>query len=120
MLLETGASRSIINYNCLPKETKILPVPQGTRTFTTKTGTFTTDGIAQLTIQLPDISTKDNFQTTFSIHKTTNPNATYAAILGRDMLRKLQIQFDFSSSTPTTKLRNFSLPMTPPNNTKPT
>jgi Retroviral aspartyl protease len=114
MLLDTGASRSIINYHCLPEGTKILPDPQGTRTFTTQTGTFSTDTIAHLKIQLPDVAPQYHVQATFSIHKTTNPKATYAAILGRDMLRQLKIQFDFTSLPPMIMLHDFSLPMTSP------
>jgi RNase H-like domain found in reverse transcriptase/Reverse transcriptase (RNA-dependent DNA polymerase)/Integrase zinc binding domain/Retroviral aspartyl protease len=113
LLLDTGASRSIIDQHYLPEGTTVLPDPQGSRTFTTKTGTFTTDSIVHLKVDFPDLAPGRHFKVTFSVDNTPRPHASFAAILGCDMLRQLQIQFDFSTTPPHIKLDDLSIPMKP-------
>jgi hypothetical protein len=102
-----GASHSIFSWRVLlnhgspflPAGTNIDPDPQGSHNFTTKTSTLTTNTIVHLKVQFPDLAPGHHFNSMFSFHMHTRPNTSSAAILGCDMLRHLQIQFDFFDLT---------------------
>jgi hypothetical protein len=85
LLLDTGATRSIIDASCLPTNTYIIPDPQGVRTFTTKAGTFTTTHTATVKMTFPDIIPQRAFNITLHIDNNHRPSS-FNAVLGRDML----------------------------------
>jgi hypothetical protein len=103
LLLDTGATHSIVDASCLPNDTQIIPDPQGTRTFTTKAGTFTTTHLAKVKIFFPELSPQRAFNDTLQIENNHRPSS-FHAILGRDMLRHIGIGFDFSLDPPIIKL----------------
>jgi hypothetical protein len=101
------------------------PDPQGIRTFTTKTGSITTDSIVHLKVDFPDLAPGRHFKVRFSIDNTFCPHTSFAAILGCHMLWQLchmlwqlQNQFDFSTVPPNIKLDDFSIPMKPCDHTE--
>jgi hypothetical protein len=111
LLLDTGATRSIIDATCVPNTAEIFPDPIGTRTFTTKAGTFTTTHLTKLQLCFPDLAPKRYFNITLHIDNS-HRNSSFNAILGRDMLRHIGIGFNFATEPPTIQLDDYNLPMT--------
>jgi hypothetical protein len=111
LLLDTGATRSIIDATCVPNTAEIFPDPIGTRTFTTKAGTFTTTHLTKLQLCFPDLAPKRYFNITLHIDNS-HRHSSFNAILGRDMLRHIGIGFNFANEPPTIQLDNYNLPMT--------
>jgi hypothetical protein len=111
LLLDTGATCSIIDATCLPKDIKIIPDPVGTRTFSTKAGTFTTTHIAKVRLTFPDLAPQRQFSIDMHIDNS-HRQSSFNAILGCDMLHHIGIGFNFVSEPPTIQLDEYNLPMT--------
>ena len=102
-LVDSGASKSIICAESLPTHTrkKIQPDPEGKVIWETKGGTNKTTGVCQVWFQLTEFAPSRNFKHTFKVDSAPKTHKTsYDIILGRDLMRILQLDLLFSSSIP--------------------
>ena len=107
ILLDSGASSSIINKKCI--EGLKLDTSQVTE-WRTSAGVFTTNKKACLKLKLPEFF--QNRIITYDVHVTEN-TSSYDMIMGRDMLKELGIQISFSADSVTWD--EVSIPMKPSN-----
>ena len=105
ILLDTGASSSIINKQCV--EGLKLDKSKVTE-WRTSAGVFTTNKQVKLNLKLPEFF--QNRIITYNVHVTEN-TSTYDMIMGRDMLQELGIQISFGTDSVTWD--EVSIPMKP-------
>lgn len=113
-LLDTGASTSILVESTLPYtlRTHCKIDPTGSCTWHTKAGTFTTSKIITFAFHLPQFHSTNTITYTFKVDSTsTNSPSKYPIIMGRDLCRKLGLQFNFNTTPPTITFNNISTPM---------
>ena len=107
ILLDSGASSSIINKQCV--EGMKLNRSKVTE-WRTSAGVFTTNQQTKLNIKLPEFF--ENRVVMYDVHVTEN-TSFYDMIMGRDMLRELGIQINLSTNSVTWD--EVSIPLKPSN-----
>ena len=105
ILLDSGASSSIINKHCI--EGLKLDKSQVTE-WRTSAGVFTTNEQTKLNLKLPEFFEQRIIMC--DVHVTEN-TSTYDMIMGRDLLRELGIEISFSTESVTWD--DVSIPMKP-------
>ena len=103
-LVDTGATRSIAYKSSLPTklQKKVETDPEGKVSWTTKGGTYHTNHILSTWFQLTEFAPNRNFKHSFKIDETPKPSKNaYDIILGRDLMRSLNLDVLFSTDTPT-------------------
>jgi len=105
ILLDSGASSSIINKQCV--EGLKLNKSKVTE-WKTSAGVFTTNKQAKILLKLPEFF--ENRVVTYHVHVTEN-TSNYDMIMGRDMLKALGIQISFGTDSVTWD--EVSIPMKP-------
>ena len=102
-LVDSGASKSIIYADSLPTTARkrIEKDPEGAVTWETKGGTYQTTGVCKVTFQLTEFAPNRNYRHVFKVdHAPKAHKNAYDIILGRDLMRTLQLDLLFSSSIP--------------------
>ena len=102
-LIDTGATRSIAYKSSLPTklQKKIESNPEGQVSWTTKGGTYHTNHILSTWFQLTEFAPNRNFKHSFKIDETPKPSKNaYDIILGRDLMRSLNLDVLFSTDIP--------------------
>ena len=102
-LIDTGATRSIAYKSSLPTklQKKIESDPEGQVSWTTKGGTYHTNHILSTWFQLTEFAPNRNFKHSFKIDETPKPSKNaYDIILGRDLMRSLNLDVLFSTDIP--------------------
>lgn len=100
-LIDSGASRSILHAASLPNalKSKIIDDPDGSITWSTNGGTYQTSYIAKFWFELSELAPAQYFKHTFKVDTTTN-SPKYDIIIGRDLIKTLQIDLLWSSTVP--------------------
>ena len=102
-LIDTGATRSIAYKSSLPTklQKKVESDPEGQVSWTTKGGTYHTKHILSTWFQLTEFAPNRNFKHSFKIDETPKPSKNaYDIILGRDLMRSLNLDVLFSTDIP--------------------
>ena len=102
VLLDTGTSVSLIRQAIIPSVTTLTSDPRGATKWQTRGGTFTTNMVCSLPFQLPEFTPNRTIVHSFRVDPTIKQRENdYDVIIGRDILRKLGLTFDFQSDVPT-------------------
>jgi hypothetical protein len=82
-----------------PIKKKIKDDPSGETKWTTKGGTYTTTGEANIWFQLTEFAPSRLFKHKFKVDRDTK-SASYDIILGRDAMKELQFDLLYSENVP--------------------
>ena len=93
ILLDTGASGSIVHYSSVKKLRQKL---NKTTEWGTAAGSFTTNKICKLQFTLPELHEKRLINWDFHV---TRQSFNYDMIIGRDLLTELGLEFSFKKQT---------------------
>ena len=109
ILLESGGSASIIHSSYVQRND--LQKNDVTHEWSTMAGAFKTKRLAEIKLKLPELS--DSAEINVNCH-FTKQKSNYDLILGREILRELGINLNFSNNT--TNWNDTSIPMKPAHN----